>query len=98
MIAQQEFEEVHEEFPMDGVSFKQSAKARASGFADLRRSSGGPTKIIRPSLIKPTREASRKASRTSWVTKTMVFFSRCWRARNSRWISRRVIGSRAPNG
>src|SRR6185503_1274921 len=97
-VPRQEFPQRHAGLPASWPAENPSAKARASGCCDRNSSSGGPSRIISPSLSNAIRLASKNASAISWVTNTMVLPSSRCSVLNSRWISRRVIGSKAPKG
>src|SRR6266446_442253 len=75
-----------------------SMNLRTSGSVLARNSSGVPRNASRPASSSPMRVPSNNPSRTSCVTRTIAFPSVPSRARNSRWSSRRVMGSSAPNG
>src|SRR4029077_15327382 len=87
---------VHAEAP--GVMSREAAKAWTSGWSRRRNSCGEALATMRPLSSSTMREASSRASRKSWVTKTMVLPRRRARAANSRWSSARVTGSSAPKG
>src|SRR6266436_8406315 len=72
----------HASAPGNGV--RHAVKARTSGWSIPRNSWGEQSAIIRPFSRRIMREASRSASRRSWVTKTMVLRRRRARELNSR--------------
>src|SRR5271166_5899675 len=77
---------------------KPAVNASTSGCCNCKNSSGAASPTTRPFSNRMIREASSSASRTSWVTNTMVFCRRRASAPNSRCNSARVTGSSAPNG
>ncbi len=73
-----------------------STKRRTYSSAGLaRKSAAVPCWTTRPSFISTMRPPSAMASSRSWLTKTMVFFSRLCSATSSCCMSRRISGSRA---
>src|SRR6266571_3167784 len=81
-----------------GATISEAVKARTSGWSRRRNSCGEALATTRPACNSTMREARSRASRKSWVTKTIVLPRRCARALNSRWSSARVTGSSAPKG
>src|ERR1700682_360169 len=81
-----------------GVMPRDEVKARTSGWSRRRNSCGVALATMWPAWSRTMREARSRASRKSWVTKTMVLPRRRARALNSRWSSARVTGSSAPKG
>src|SRR6202158_790279 len=81
-----------------GVMARDEVKARTSGWSRLRNSCGVALATMRPAWSRTMREARSRASRRSWVTKTIVLPRRRARALNSRCSSARVTGSSAPKG
>src|ERR1035438_10007769 len=81
-----------------GWTAKEAAKARTSGWSICINVCGDPLATMWPVSRRMIREARYKASRRSWVTNTIVLLNRRANALNSRFISVRVTGSRAPKG
>src|SRR6266850_4589743 len=67
-----------------GETERDEVKARTSAWSRRRNSCGVALATMRPAWSKTMREASRSASRRSWVTNTMVLPRRRTRALNSR--------------